>query len=126
MKCRICKAKFKTPHTWPIRCCHVIYRHEGDQGSDAGSWPQYEGPCIHQGDELRRELCNSCKAQVLIKIFACSIHGECSLKAGMGVKCCKACGDYVANSSAHTADTDEAADHQRQAAKSKSAEIDPP
>jgi hypothetical protein len=32
---------------------------------------------------------------MFIKVFACSIHGECTIGKQLdGVKCCATCGDY--------------------------------
>lgn len=53
--------------------------------------------CLHRGDVARIELCKACGGNVRIKIFACEIHGECTLRTMLpGVKCCEAppCLDY--------------------------------
>lgn len=52
--------------------------------------------CIHRGDELRTELCKTCTGRREIKVFACDIHGECSILKDVGVKICKTCHDFFA------------------------------
>lgn len=55
--------------------------------------------CVHRGAELRKEPCESCGAGTRIKIFACSIHGECQLDDKIaGVKSCEPCADFTAAS----------------------------
>lgn len=55
------------------------------------------GPCLHQGHELRRELCPSCRGHVEVKVLACEIHKSCTLaKQIPGVACCQGCKDYSA------------------------------
>jgi hypothetical protein len=90
-RCRKCGTRL---NKFPIHCCNIVYQFSGDHGTGDADWPVYDGPCIHQGDVTRTELCRECKAEVKIKIFACELHGECTLKAGIGVKCCRCCADY--------------------------------
>lgn len=35
--------------------------------------------CQHRGDVVRLVKCPSCRGEVLIKVFSCVVHGECSL-----------------------------------------------
>jgi hypothetical protein len=52
--------------------------------------------CIHRGTELRQEACPICPAGTRIKIFACSIHGECQLDDKIaGLKFCGTCDERV-------------------------------
>lgn len=46
-----------------------------------GQLPVIDGsiPCIHRGQELRREECDTCKGKVLKKVYECSQYGECVL-----------------------------------------------
>jgi adenine/guanine phosphoribosyltransferase-like PRPP-binding protein len=61
---------------------------------------QYEirlsrGPCIHRGEELRREQCPGCREGVVLKVLKCSKHGECCIdKAVAGVRSCSDCPDH--------------------------------
>jgi hypothetical protein len=58
--------------------------------------PQITTSCIHLGSELRRVDCQDCQGTVRLKVFACAIHGQCTLRKRLdGVKCCAACGDYA-------------------------------
>lgn len=54
--------------------------------------------CTHRGPELRQDPCPSCTAgRTRIKIFACSIYGECQLDEKVaGVRCCGSCDDRIA------------------------------
>lgn len=58
--------------------------------------PAKPGPCRQIGPEQRRVECDGCKGTVLIKIFACSIHGECTIGRKIDpIACCKGCADYA-------------------------------
>lgn len=56
--------------------------------------PKRTALCIHLGAETRREECTTCQGNVLVKLFACPIHGECSIEKPMGVQICSVCKDY--------------------------------
>jgi hypothetical protein len=44
---------------------------------------------------LRQESCPSCRGHVRLKVFACVVHGECTIgKAIAGLACCACCPDY--------------------------------
>lgn len=52
-------------------------------------------PCTHIGDTLRTVDCPTCSGRVKVKVFACSVHGECTLgKSVDGVACCLGCKDH--------------------------------
>src|SRR5262249_8463570 len=53
-------------------------------------------PCRYLGSEVRRQTCPTCRGTVELKVFACALHGECTLgKALPGVACCAQCSDYA-------------------------------
>ncbi len=91
---------------FPIRC-RCTHRSEWPEGitDEAPSGPQpawhpiaKRGPCKHLGDEVRREQCDSCSGKVLLKIFACEVHGECTTQKPLpGVPCCGGCEQYEAS-----------------------------
>ena len=59
--------------------------------------PKRDAPCENLGAELRREKCKTCTTgeQYTVKVFACSVHGECTIgKKLNGVTCCASCSDY--------------------------------
>jgi hypothetical protein len=61
-------------------------------GSPVGSG---RGRCRHRGEEVRREPCRTCCGVVQLKVFACVVHGECTVgKALPGVACCATCADH--------------------------------
>ena len=48
--------------------------------------------CIHRGDELRNELCPTCRGGVKVKVFACGVFGECTIGKRMSqIACCSTC-----------------------------------
>lgn len=50
--------------------------------------------CRHRGDEVRQEQCDTCAGRVMIKIFACELHQQCSLVKQLdGVVKCETCSD---------------------------------
>ena len=57
--------------------------------------PAKRGPCVHRGEESRREECDTCRGRVKLKVFDCTLHGECTLeKPLVGVATCNDCADY--------------------------------
>jgi hypothetical protein len=43
----------------------------------------------------REEPCPSCRGAVRLKVFACALHGECTIARSLtGVACCATCPDY--------------------------------
>lgn len=55
--------------------------------------------CVHIGQEVRQDGCESCGGNVRLKIFACSVHRECTLATPLpGITCCQQCADYRASS----------------------------
>lgn len=52
--------------------------------------------CIHRSaNSVRTEQCASCGGNVQIKVFACSIHKECTLSKKLnGIACCESCKDF--------------------------------
>jgi len=57
--------------------------------------PPRRTPCRHIGMEQRTEACRSCNGHVLIKIFACGLHHECTAIAKLtAIVDCATCGDF--------------------------------
>ncbi len=58
--------------------------------------PNYD-QCGHRGDRLRDMSCDSCGGkQTRLKVFACAVHGECSLsRKATGVRYCGSCDDVA-------------------------------
>lgn len=59
------------------------------------------GPCVHlEADTGERVACKSCgeskagKAKTLTFVFACEIHGRCTLARDGGMACCATCKDF--------------------------------
>jgi GTP cyclohydrolase II len=53
--------------------------------------------CPHRGEVLRLETCVGCCGQVRLKVFACRLHGECTLGDLPTVRRCDAgCPDHRA------------------------------
>lgn len=53
------------------------------------------GVCLYQAAETRRQACESCGGNMQIKIFACAVHGECTLGQPLdGIACCATCADF--------------------------------
>lgn len=54
-----------------------------------------ESPCVHLGNEVRRQLCETCGGRVSIKVFSCALHGEATVGKDLhGIACCGTCKDY--------------------------------
>lgn len=52
-------------------------------------------PCHHRGPAVSTRPCDSCRGHVQIKIYACDLHGQCTIATPLdGAACCDACPDY--------------------------------
>jgi hypothetical protein len=52
-------------------------------------------PCIHRGKQTRLQLCATCNGRVQVRVFACSIHQECTMvKRVDNLAVCQTCKDY--------------------------------
>lgn len=49
--------------------------------------------CALRGQEIRREECPTCNGRIQVKVFACSLHGECTLTKDVGAQICATCPD---------------------------------
>lgn len=54
--------------------------------------------CKYRSQEsIRKQECPSCSGNIQIKVFACSIHGECCLSDKLSdIQNCYSCKDFVA------------------------------
>jgi len=52
--------------------------------------------CLHLGEYLEERICPTCCGSTRIKVFACELHGKCSIAKPVGVQVCQGCGDYEA------------------------------
>ena len=58
--------------------------------------PPLASPCVHLGPPTGETIaCQSCTGQVKIKLFACAVHGQCSLAKPVGRQCCAGCESYT-------------------------------
>ena len=56
---------------------------------------RYHGDCIHRGEVVRMDVSNLCGTRGdEIMIFACAVHGECSLFRYCQVQTVKTCDPY--------------------------------
>ena len=73
-----------------LRALQSLYEQEGGRFIDLGR-------CIHRGDKIRNQVCTSCPAKPRIKVFACAVHGECTIGKRLdGLACCAGCLDRAA------------------------------
>jgi hypothetical protein len=74
-----------------------LWEEGGGPGQQTGRRvnPAEHIPCWRQGDYLRKQTCASCCGTVRLKVFACDLHGECTVaKFLSGSACCRTCDDY--------------------------------
>ena len=91
---------WKSEHFYRM-CCenpHLfrLWEEGKGPGQRAGGITDIEriASCIHRGGVRRAVPCSGCKAAVMVKIFACRIHGECELSGRIpDVKHCPGCSD---------------------------------
>ena len=51
--------------------------------------------CGHRGGEIEKRQCPTCSGHVMVKLFACTVHGECSISKSVGAKVCHGCKDQI-------------------------------
>jgi hypothetical protein len=57
--------------------------------------PARDPRCVHRGGPVGEGPCMSCAGRVVVKVFACTVHGTCSIdKAPEGVRTCEGCADH--------------------------------
>lgn len=53
-------------------------------------------PCEYLGAPVGTQECQGCRGTVRIKLFACEVHGQCTLGKRLDMlACCAQCGDYA-------------------------------
>ena len=59
--------------------------------------PSQTTGCVNRGEESGESDCATCKGSVRIKLFACTVHGQChrSPRVVAGVKSCIGCADVI-------------------------------
>jgi hypothetical protein len=71
----------------------------GEPEPGAAPGPARTSACVHRGAQAREQACPSCRGHVRLKVFACAVHGECTVgKALAGLACCATCPDFAAGS----------------------------
>jgi len=96
--CRKCSDERGTPvirevPLFPLHCaCGTVYDSAipSDPKWQAGSF------CVHRGESTRVVECKACRGSVKLKVFACDVHGECTLKKNVGLHVCLGCDDWLA------------------------------
>ena len=91
--CKICGKAREVPLP-PLRCCGTVY-YSADANSDDPRWVP-GSLCSHRGESTRVVECKACKGTVKLKVFACDVHGECTLKKNVGLHVCLGCDDWQA------------------------------
>lgn len=53
--------------------------------------------CVHRGQPTGETVrCPECRGKVLLKLFACAVHGRCTAaRPAGGTACCVTCHDYA-------------------------------
>lgn len=74
---------------------------EGRGPGQNGSMPHrsvLSVPCRERGSLIREQPCSSCCGTVRVKVFACMIHGACTIGRHVDdLACCATCADYEAS-----------------------------
>jgi len=86
-RCRRCDFKTRKLN-WPPEKVH--------KQCTVPETPERKLPCIHRGERLGEETCETCEGNVRIKTFSCPLHLRCTtMKKLPGITCCKHCQDYT-------------------------------
>lgn len=76
----------------PAKC--EKYRAFKDSAPPLDKKPKKDLSCIHRGDVLRLQTCETCSGQKQLKVYACALHTECYLGTKLpDVKKCLDCDD---------------------------------
>jgi hypothetical protein len=58
-------------------------------------------PCVHRRAALREEPCPTCRGSIRLKVFVCTLHGQCTVGWPLtGLAWCATCVDYETESTA--------------------------
>lgn len=80
----------------PSHLCFAICEALPSEVQAARIIPIHVGGCCHFGSEIRRISCPTCSGNVKVKVFACSLHKECTVHKQLeNIACCLTCQDYV-------------------------------
>lgn len=82
-----------------VRCGHHRHTvtHPAKIARACTAPPNPPGACIHRGEASGTRECATCQGSVKIKLFACALHGVCTLGKRIDMlACCAQCGDYEA------------------------------
>jgi hypothetical protein len=74
-----------------------VYGRAPTQSCAKPASPLPKEPCVHRGAETRRVASTICCGgeKTRIKVFACAVHGECTIGTKFqGIQCCASCGEY--------------------------------
>jgi hypothetical protein len=85
-QCRLCWLYHNRP----------AYRALWDGMAPSNEMVSRHAPCRHRGAEQREERCPNCRGFVRVKVFACALHGTCTVARSLdGIVCCVTCSDYA-------------------------------
>ena len=91
----------KTRH-WHQLCRSMPdYFRVWEEGRGPGQTPGLSRPlsrsdCVNRGEEIELRRCTGCRGEVLIRVFACTIHEACAVSAKFeDVKTCGNCSDFA-------------------------------
>jgi hypothetical protein len=90
----------KTPH-WHQLCQRradyfQLWEESHGPGQNLPPPRDLSSACRHRGEVSREQSCPSCRGLVRLKVFACALHGECTIGRPLAdVACCASCGDFA-------------------------------
>lgn len=96
------KCTFETIAEGEVRCrlCGKRLRFAGDPARLVAKCPKSQPTssvptgCIHRGLTMRAIPCGTCPGKT--KVFACSVHGECTIAPAVPeVHACRGCADHA-------------------------------
>ena len=73
---------------------HVEFAADGELISHECVFADPDRACIHLGAQTGERPCPSCSSGgVRVKVFACAVHGSCTIAKNVGAQVCAVCPD---------------------------------
>ena len=89
-------AQHGPPYKRPCDCTGPLCKNKCEDGPPRQLINARPDQCLHRGDEIRRQLCDTCQGEVEVKVFQCNVLEEATIGKPLGrMACCVACHKFT-------------------------------